>query len=496
MSKATMDDLVVVLPGITGSILSKGGVDVWNLSARTAWSAAVSRGGSIRSLRLENDNDPDADLAPDGVRATGMIEDLIVVPGLFKLDGYSMLPQALDEAFELAPCDADDDQAGNFLKFPYDWRRDVRFTARRLKKVVDRKLGLWRRKGGTTGSRVVLVAHSMGGLVAQYYLEALGGWADCRALITFGTPYRGAVQAIEYLVHGYKMLRVDLTETMRSFPSTYQLLPRYPAIVTEAGGKPKRVSELVDQLRLDAAGVRAHVALHAELDAAWDRNKADERYRNEGYLTIPVIGTKQPTLLSAVWDGAALTTGRSLPPGQEGLAAAGDGTVPQVSAIPLSQSSSKDFHGYFVAGRHETLQNQAFVLGDLIERLKLLQSPKLADVWGELTTPAQGGSLSVDIDDIYASDEPIVLRAAAPDAPPGITPGLVARVERADGAAPPSTVPLAPGEAGVSSAMLPGLAPGVYRVEIGAAGAAAARYHPVQAVFEVDASGDDGRGRS
>ena len=73
------------------------GKDVWNLSAKTAWSAVTSLGGSIRSRsRLSADNDLDADAAPDGVTATELIEDLVIVPGYYKLDGYSMLPQAID----------------------------------------------------------------------------------------------------------------------------------------------------------------------------------------------------------------------------------------------------------------------------------------------------------------------------------------------------------------------------------------------------------------
>jgi triacylglycerol esterase/lipase EstA (alpha/beta hydrolase family) len=67
----------------------------------------------------------------------------------------------------------------------------------------------------------------MGGLVARYYLEVLEGWRDCRALITFGTPYRGSANALNYLANGYKKLFLDLTEVMRSFSSIYQL-PYFP----------------------------------------------------------------------------------------------------------------------------------------------------------------------------------------------------------------------------------------------------------------------------
>src|SRR5512135_3285584 len=115
MSAATMDDLAVLIPGITGSVLSRDGRDLWNLSARTVWRTVISLGDTVRSLRLEYDN-LDADVAPDGVTATTLIEDAHLVPGLCKVDGYSLLPKVLGEEFELYECGPDDDRAGNFLK--------------------------------------------------------------------------------------------------------------------------------------------------------------------------------------------------------------------------------------------------------------------------------------------------------------------------------------------------------------------------------------------
>src|SRR5690606_18369916 len=91
----------------------------------------------------------------------------------------------------------------NFIPFPYDWRRDNRAAAHRLKEVVERKLGLWRKRPGMSKARAILIAHSMGGLVARYYLEVLGGWDSCRALITFGTPHRGSLNALDSLCNGH-----------------------------------------------------------------------------------------------------------------------------------------------------------------------------------------------------------------------------------------------------------------------------------------------------
>ncbi len=151
MSKAMMNDLLVILPGTTGSVLRRDGKDVWNASWRALWSAARSLGGSIQSLRLGAD-DLDADEAPDGVKATSIIEDAHLVPGLFKVDGYTKLFETLTESFDLYECDPDDEEAGNFLKLPYDWRRDIRrqLAAARFR-IVRHKLDS---SGGRTGTAV------------------------------------------------------------------------------------------------------------------------------------------------------------------------------------------------------------------------------------------------------------------------------------------------------------------------------------------------------
>jgi hypothetical protein len=41
------------------------------------------------------------------------------------------------------------------------------------------------------GGRVDIVAHSLGGLIARYYVQCLGGDAYVRTLVTLGTPHSG-----------------------------------------------------------------------------------------------------------------------------------------------------------------------------------------------------------------------------------------------------------------------------------------------------------------
>ena len=65
-----MRDVVVCLPGITGSVLQKDGKDVWNISGGALINALRTLGGSIKDLKLEEDP-PDADDLGDGITAPG-----------------------------------------------------------------------------------------------------------------------------------------------------------------------------------------------------------------------------------------------------------------------------------------------------------------------------------------------------------------------------------------------------------------------------------------
>jgi alpha-beta hydrolase superfamily lysophospholipase len=76
----------------------------------------------------------------------------------------------------------------NLFPFPYDWRRDSRVSARHLHGLCQQWLTSWRESSGNPDAKVISLVHSMGGLIARYHLEVMGGWKDARALISFGTP--------------------------------------------------------------------------------------------------------------------------------------------------------------------------------------------------------------------------------------------------------------------------------------------------------------------
>lgn len=74
----------------------------------------------------------------------------------------------------------------NLFEFPYEWRNSNVITAESLKEKIQEI------KDDTGIPRVNIVAHSMGGLVARYYIESDFYQNDINNLITLGTPHKGS----------------------------------------------------------------------------------------------------------------------------------------------------------------------------------------------------------------------------------------------------------------------------------------------------------------
>jgi pimeloyl-ACP methyl ester carboxylesterase len=332
-----------------GSQLRQDGRLIWGRSTRAALHAISTFGGSVRGLQLPGgigDNDP-----CDGVEPAGIMPTLHLLPGIWTpINGFDALLRRLRS---LGYRDVSLDPGappGNLLPLGYDWRLSNRWTGQWIGSRIEPALEQWRAQGGPyADAQLIFVCHSMGGLVARWYIERCGGAAITRKLITFGTPYRGAAKALEQLVNGVHKglgpLAIDLTNFARSLPSLYQLLPEYACI--EHNGDLAKTTE-TNVPELDTAMIGDAMRFHARLRDA--ETKRPETLNT----THAIVGFRQPTITTV-----SICNGHIVPHSTyRGNDLAGDATVPLVGAcradVPLDGPTLRrvpDKHGNLQCNR-------------------------------------------------------------------------------------------------------------------------------------------------
>ena len=160
---------------------------------------------------------------PDSkVEARGLLGEVVLVPNIVKLEQYNRLGDYLVEELGY-------ERGRDFFEFPYDWRQDVRLSARQLAQAIEN----W-----PIRPPFILIAHSLGTLVSRYYVERLGGKEKVRRMLLMGGPHAGTPTAATNLVLGpnllpFGLMGEQLRQVLSSFPSTYQILPTYPCAVDQ-----------------------------------------------------------------------------------------------------------------------------------------------------------------------------------------------------------------------------------------------------------------------
>jgi hypothetical protein len=452
-------DVVVVIPGILGSVLLKDGKDVWATSLAAIVRGVLHRGREVRALELNGDDPDERDLG-DGVTADRLVSDLRVAPGLNAVDGYSGLHRMLLAQPGVA-------WGENYFHLPYDWRRDNRVAARKLESLSHTWLERWRERSGNQDAKLILIGHSMGGLVARYFLECLQGWRSTRMLITFGTPFRGSLNAVDFLANGMRKgiwpLKLDLTDVLRSLTSVYQLLPTYSCC---DGGNGALVELGTTAMRgVDSARVKEAREFHAAIERAARDNEREPAYGRTGYLR-PIVGYRQPTLQSVRITRERIETLREL----AGTDRGGDGTVPWDSAQPLD-SQGEPVASVYGAQRHASMQNAPSLhehLGGLLTEPR----PVIRDVTREI---------ALELDEEHTADAPVQVAARIPNPSQGAQPPLRALVTSAERPRPIAEAVLKPGADGRHTGQVGPLEPGIYRMSVKSPGMESV--HDVFAVF-------------
>ena len=297
------DDATLIVPGYKGSFLAEE-------SGEHAWiTPGQALGSGDRSLALPFAGDRAGPrfgpLHPDGpltrLSVLGIGEDLYLP--FLEFAGRS-LPGA--------------------VPFSYDWRQDVRESGHRLCETI----------ASLAATRVSIVAHSMGGLVALHCLAE--GQPKIRRIVFAGTPFAGSAEIFKDLVRGNPVGRNHAllsAEALFSFPAAWQLLPPAGPVISSGSGapQPRPVGSLAPR-----AGVFADPRLRD--DPAYRTEAAKQVAAHAGHWSalakvvpavpvLVVVGEGQPTVAGIREIDGAFDFDH--PP-----LADGDGTVTAASARP------------------------------------------------------------------------------------------------------------------------------------------------------------------
>jgi pimeloyl-ACP methyl ester carboxylesterase len=197
---------VIFIPGLMGSRLCRSNPD--NPAEPTLVWGDVGALQHFPPLQLKAGS---ADIKPCGV-----IREIVFL-GLFTQEIYG---PALQHLHSLGYSEGAD-----LFVFDYDWRKSVFDNAKRLAKFVDEKI--------PQGQRADIVAHSMGGLIARVYAIKHDGAARIARLFSAGSPFLGSAKVYETAEQGWGVLNpvmgglATFRRTMLSFPSIFELAPRY-----------------------------------------------------------------------------------------------------------------------------------------------------------------------------------------------------------------------------------------------------------------------------
>lgn len=215
---------VIFIHGFIGSKLKNGRTD------ESVW-------GRFKNAILHVKGD-DLSLPIDRLPITENRDDLVAYALYESVAGvkfYGAMIEALSSVGRYQMGDINNPRPGdNGFIYYYDWRRDSAESAAGLARAIARIRGRLR----IPDLRFDIVAHSLGGLVAEYFLKygaadvlsdgkdhavTWAGAPDLGRVVLIGTPHGGTMSAFRILNVGFS--RTMSPRVVFSMPSIYQLLP-------------------------------------------------------------------------------------------------------------------------------------------------------------------------------------------------------------------------------------------------------------------------------
>jgi pimeloyl-ACP methyl ester carboxylesterase len=237
--------------------------------------------------------------------------------------------------------------------FPYDWRRDIGLTS----SLLDEKIESIKQQTGST--KVDIVAHSMGGLVARNYIADASKALKINKLVTLGTPALGAVDSIKYLLYGgcftkpgvpdkpicIGLVPSEIKDVIQNMTGFYQILPSQKYFDFYSGQTAAHPFPINDTSDIDEDGIigplnysqiktfllnlghNTNLFGPSEIFHNLDNNLAT----TNGVSVTNIVGSGLPTVGQIIEKNSIDLLGITIPHRDE-LTINGDNTVPLFSA--------------------------------------------------------------------------------------------------------------------------------------------------------------------
>ena len=263
------------------------------------------------------------------------------------LSGASVAPgQALMAAYN---------QFSDYEVFSYDWRADIRASARRLLDHLREHTpagAKWRLLGHSQGGLVIIVASKLAALEyredpnltsAENADRRVRAFAELVShAVLLGTPIHGTVDAAAALLRGEDMgagFSKHFRKISRTWPSLYQMLPAWrDTVLISGGGQPTKAG---------------HSLLHSH---AWPADSIDpallvrarETRREffespftflQGLKLRALMSMAHPTWCDVVWDGQTY----AFPEESGGRFQRGDTLVPYDVTLRLTPKAQRQY---------------------------------------------------------------------------------------------------------------------------------------------------------